>query len=73
MVASQQKEVLGILELVGKKKADSLQRLFASVHIVPQEEVVCFGREATILKEPQQVCILTVNVTYRASVERRYC
>lgn len=72
VVAPQQEEILGILELVGEEKADGLQRLLASVDIVSQEEVVCFGREAAVLKEPQQVCVLPVNVTCNsATVEWR--
>lgn len=53
MVASKQEEVLWVFDLVGQQKADGFQGLFPSVHVVTQEKVVCFWREATILKKPQ--------------------
>lgn len=62
VVATQNEEVFGVLDLVGKQKADSLERLLASVNVITQEEVVGFGREATVLKEPQQIIILAVDV-----------
>ena len=34
MVASEEEEVLGILDLVGQQQADGLQGLFAPVHVV---------------------------------------
>ena len=49
--------------LVGQEQADGLQALLPPVHIVPQEQVVGFWREAPVLKEPQQVRVLPVDVT----------
>ena len=54
----------GYLDLVGEQEADRLQALLASVHIVPQEEVVGIRREAAVLEEPQQVCVLSVDITW---------
>lgn len=63
VVATQQEEVLGVLDLVGQQQADGLQRLFAPVHVVTQEQVVALGGKAPVLKEPQQVVVLPVDVT----------
>lgn len=63
MIAAQQEEVLWILDLVGEQQADGFERLFAAVHVVAQEQVVGFGREATVLKQAQQVIVLAVYVT----------
>lgn len=63
VVAPEQKEVFGVFDFVCQKQADGLQRLFPSVHVVSQEQVVCLGGEAAVLKEPQQVCVLSVDVT----------
>lgn len=64
VVAPQQEEVLGVFDLVGQQEADGLQRLFPSVHVVAQEQVVTLGRETAVLEEPQQIVVLTVNVTW---------
>ena len=64
MVAAQQEEVLGVLDLVGQQQADGLQGLLPPVHIVPQEQVVSLGREAPVLKQPQQVCVLAMDVAW---------
>lgn len=53
VVSSQQEEVLGILDLVGKEQAHSLERLFASVHVVTQEQVVGIRGEASVFKQSQ--------------------
>lgn len=69
MVATQQEEILGVFDLVGQQEADGFQRLLPSVHVVTQKQVVTLGGEATVLEEPQQVVILTVDVT--CTMERR--
>lgn len=65
MVSPQQKEVLWVFNFVGQQKTNGLQRLFPPVYIVSQKQVVALWREAPILKQPQQVIVLPVNVTYR--------
>lgn len=63
VVAAQDEEVLGVLDLVGQQKADSLERLLAAIYVVAEEEVVSLGREAAILEKAQKVVILAVDVT----------
>lgn len=64
VVAPQQEEVLGVLDLVGKQQADGLQRLLAPVYVVPQKQVIALRGEAPVLKEPQEVVVLPVDVTW---------
>ena len=63
VVAPEQEEVLRVFDLVGQQQADGLQRLLPSVHIVTQKQIVGLGGEAAILKEPQQVCVLSMDIT----------
>ena len=63
MVSPQDEEVFRILDLVREKKADGLERLFTSVDVIAQEEVVGFWRESTIFEQAQKVVILSVDVT----------
>ena len=63
MVAPEQEEVLWVFDLVGQQKADGFQGLLPSVHVVTQEKVVCLWGEATILKQPQQICVLPMDIT----------
>lgn len=51
VVAAQNEEVLGVFDLVRQQKADGLQRLLATIHVVAKEEIVGLWREATILEE----------------------
>lgn len=62
MITSQDEEILGILDLVGKQKADGLERLFATIHIVTKKEVVCFRWKPAVFKEAQKVVVLAMNV-----------
>jgi len=50
VVASQQKEVFWVLDLVGQQQAYGLQRLLPSVHVVPKKQVIGLRWEATVLK-----------------------
>lgn len=63
MIATQDEKVLWVFDLVGEQQADGLQRLLASVNIVPKEEIVCLWWEATILEQTEKVVILTMDVT----------
>ena len=51
VVASQEEEVLRVLNLVCQEEADGLEGLLAAVHVVTKEEIVGVGWEATILEE----------------------
>lgn len=64
MVATQQEEVFWVFNLVGQHQADGLDRLFSPVHVISQEQVVSFSREAGVLKEFNEVGVLTVDVTW---------
>ena len=64
VVASQQEEVLGVLDLVSEQQAHGLEGLLAAVYVVTQEEVVGVGWESTVLEKSQQVVVLAVHITY---------
>jgi hypothetical protein len=63
VVTSEDEEVFGVLDLVGKEQANGLKRLLTSVDIVTEEEVVGLRREATILEESEEVVVLSVDIT----------
>ena len=62
MVAAQNEEVFWVFDLVGEEQADRLEGLLAAVDVVTEEEVVRFWREATVLKQAQQIVVLPVDV-----------
>ena len=66
MVTTENEEILGVLDLVRKEKADRFQRLLSTIDIVPEEEVICFRWEAAIFEESEEVVVLPVYVAYRA-------
>lgn len=51
MVSTQDEEVLGVFDLVCQQKANGLERLLATVHVVTKEQVVCFRGKATVFEE----------------------
>lgn len=63
VVAAENEEVFGVLDLVGEEKADGLKGLLATVDVVAEEEVVGLGREATVLEETEEVVVLAVDIT----------
>lgn len=62
MVATQNEEVLWILDLVGQEKADGLERLLATVDVVTEKQVVRLWGETTIFEQAEEVIVLTVDV-----------
>ena len=63
VVASQDKKVFGILDLVCQKEADGLKGLLPSVHVIAEEQVVRLRRKSPIFKETEKIVILAMNVT----------
>jgi hypothetical protein len=63
MIATQDEEVFGVLDLVCKKQANGLERLLASVDIVSKEKIVCLRGEASVLEQTEQIIVLAMDVT----------
>ena len=66
VVSTKNEKVFGVLDLVSQQQADCLQRLLATIHVVAEEQIVGLWGESTVLKQAQQVIVLTVNITYTA-------
>ena len=63
VIAAEDEEIFGVFDFIRQEQADCFERLLASIHIVAEEEVVCFGREATVLEQTEQVVVLPVYIT----------
>jgi len=69
VVSAEKEEVLRILDLVSQQEADGLQGLLPPIHVIAEEEVVCFGGEPAVLEQTKEVRELPVDVA--ADFERR--
>ena len=49
--------------LEGKQQDHCLDALLTSVNIITKKEVVAVGRKAATLKEPQEILVLSMNIT----------
>jgi len=63
VIATEQKEVLRVLNFVAEEKADGLDGLSSTVDVISKEEVVSFGWETAVFKNSQQVIILPMHIT----------
>ena len=63
MISSKKEEVLWIFDLIGQEKADGLHGLLSSVHIVPKKEVIGIWGKGAVLKQPEKVIVLAMNIT----------
>ena len=68
MVTSEQEEVLWVLDLVAEKEANRLDRLFPTVDVVTEEEVVRFRWEASILEDSKEIIILSMHIAYENQI-----
>ncbi len=72
VIPSEEKEILRVFNLVGQQEADGLHGLFASVHVIPEEQVVGIRRKRAVFKQSEQVCVLAMNVTYKTTSRKRW-
>jgi len=71
VVAAKDEKVFRVLDLVCEEKTNRLERLFASIDIVTEKEVVCFWGKAAILEQAEEVVILPVDVACTRSSRQR--
>jgi hypothetical protein len=71
VVAPEHEEVFRVLELVSHAERHRFDRLFATVDVVAQEEVVGIWREPCKLKQPQHVVVLPMHVSNNLVVRER--
>lgn len=62
MVATEDEEVLGVLDLVGQQETDGLEGLLATVNVVTEEEIVRLWWEATVFEETEEIIVLAVDI-----------
>lgn len=72
VVATEDEEVFGILDLICEEQADGLERLLATIDVVAEEEVVSFRGETTVFEETEEIVILAVNVTADLDIQYKY-
>lgn len=70
MVAAQDEEILRVLDLVRQQQADRLQGLLASVYIIAKEEIVGFWGKPAVLKESEEIVVLTMDIAADLSKEQ---
>lgn len=63
MIATENEEVLRIFDFVCKKQANRLQRLFATVNVIAEKEVIGFWRKAAVFEQTKEVVILSMDIT----------
>lgn len=63
VVTTEEKEVFWVFDLVAEKKENRLQRLFTTVDVVAEKEVVGQRREAALGEYTNQVRVLAVDVS----------
>lgn len=62
MITPEQEEVLRVLDLISEHKRNTLNRLFSSINIIAEEQIILIARVATVFEELNQVRKLPVNV-----------
>lgn len=63
MVSAKKKEVLRKLDFESQQQTYGFKRLFSSIDIISQKQIVCLRRKSTVLKETQQIKVLPMYVT----------
>jgi len=69
VIATQEKEILRIFDLVRQQQTYRFQRLLPSIDVVTEEQVVGLGWETAVFEQSQQIGVLAVYVA--ADLKRR--
>eukprot|EP00804_Cyclotella_cryptica_P010309 CCRYP_012225-RA/>CCRYP_012225-RA protein AED:0.31 eAED:0.58 QI:0/0/0/1/0/0/2/0/519 len=62
VIPPQHEEILGVLNLIRQQETDGLEALLAAVDVVPQEDVVRLGGEASVFEQSEKIVVLAVHV-----------
>jgi hypothetical protein len=62
MVASEHEKILWIFDLVSKHQTDGLNRLFSTIDVISQKEIISITWKTCIFEQFNKVGVLTVNV-----------
>ena len=63
MISAQDEENLGIFDLEREEQTNRLETLPAAVNVVAKKQIIGVRGESSVLKQPQDVVVLAVNVT----------
>jgi hypothetical protein len=63
MVSTKHEEILWIFDLICEHKANGFYGLFSSIYIVSEEEIVSLSRKSCVLKELDEIGVLSMNIS----------
>merc|ERR1719343_328637 len=63
VVATEHEKIFWVLDFVRDKEDDYLQGLLTAIHVIAQEKIAAFWRNATKLKESKKIMVLAVHVS----------
>ena len=63
VVSSEQKKVVRVFNFIGQQKTNSLKIVLSPINIISQEQIITLRRESAIIKEPNQVFVLPMDIT----------
>lgn len=64
MVASQKEEVFGVFDFISEQKADAFNRLFSSINVIAQKQIVCVSGIPSVFEQLNKVGELPVDIAY---------
>lgn len=50
MISSEHEEILGVFNFVCQHQADGFNRLFSTIYVISQEQIVCLSRKSCVFK-----------------------
>jgi hypothetical protein len=64
MVASQQVNVVGVINFQHQYQRKHLNAEFAAVYVVSQEKILCAGNRPKFLEDSEKIIELTMDISY---------
>ncbi len=63
VITPQDEKVFWIFDFVRQQETNRLERLFPTIDVVTEEEIICLRWKATIFKKTKKIIVLSMDVT----------
>ena len=63
MIATEDKEIFGVFDLVREQEANGFQGLLSPINVIAEKQIVGFWRKPSVFEESEKIVILAVDIS----------
>lgn len=63
MIATEDKEIFGVFDLVREQEANGFQGLLSPINVIAEKQIVGFWRKPSVFEESEEIVILAMDIS----------